>query len=74
MRNANSIAIAGGAIATAVINALVKKGVLTPDEAIQALGDAQRQLVIFLQAGSPDALEAAKIVGECVATINKNRR
>jgi hypothetical protein len=73
MRNANSIAIAGGAIATATINALVKKGVLTPDEAIQALGDAQRQIAIFLQTGGPDAFEAAKIIGECVATLNKNR-
>jgi hypothetical protein len=26
-----------------------------------------------LQTGGPDAFEAAKIIGECVATLNKNR-
>ncbi len=73
MRSLNSIAIAGGAIASALINALVKKGLLTADEAVTALSDAQRQISVFIQSGGSDAVEAARIVGDLVATINKNR-
>ena len=72
MPTANSIAIAGGAISSAVLTALVKKVVLTKEEALVALNSAQRQLGPFIQSGGPDAVDAARLIGNTILALNKD--
>lgn len=54
-----SVAIAGGAIAVALIDNLVRQNLLTPETGA-ILTDAQARLQPFLT--SPDAVEAARII------------
>lgn len=79
MRNANAIAIAGGAIATALINDMIKRGLLTTQDAKIILTDAQSRLqsVATIPAPngvgtvvSPDVTEASRIIGEIYAGLS----
>ena len=58
--SANSSAIAGGAISVSLIDTLVEKGVLTKDDALSILREAQSKLQPFLSV--PDAALAANII------------
>jgi hypothetical protein len=61
-RTADHIAIAGGIVAAALLNALVRKGVLTTSEARDLMEDAHVRLQPFL--GSPGVPESARIISE----------
>jgi hypothetical protein len=75
MRTANAIGIAGGAVAAALIAALIKKNFFTPDEARAILGDAQAKLMPFVKpptgGTADDAAEGARIIGEMYTMIPK---
>ena len=68
-----SISLAGGAIGAATIEALVKKGVLTHDDAIAILKQAQLRLSPFLQQGSQVPFDASQIIFGVIRDINKAR-
>jgi hypothetical protein len=75
MRSANAIGIAGGAVAAALIAALIKKNFFTPEEARAILGDAQAKLMPFVKpptgGTADDAAEGARIIGEMYTMIPK---
>ena len=66
MRTGNDIAIAGGAVALALIDHLVKSGKLTTDDAKAILTAAQARVRIF-----PTENEAALVVGEIYGGLRK---
>ncbi len=70
MYNANAVAIAGGAIAIALIDRLIAKKLLTADEARVILTNAQTRLQPFLDV--PDAVEGARIIGGVFQGLPKN--
>jgi hypothetical protein len=55
-------AIAGGAIAIALIDNLIERGVLTTQSARDVLAEAQRRVVPFTS--NADATEAARIISK----------
>ena len=73
VRTAYAMAAAGGAISTALTDALVKKGILTNTEAREVLSDAQNRLGPFIGLGAAgaDAAEGSRIIGELMAGLPK---
>ena len=67
----HGLALAGAAIATALLDALVKKGVFTKDEALAVMKDAQLQLSPYVQT-TTTGFEAAQIVVRIIQRINKD--
>lgn len=75
-RNATAIAIAGGAVAVALIDALTKNNMLTADTARKILTDAKARLkpheTMLPEGGgpggnvipNPDVIEAERIIGD----------
>jgi len=66
------LSLAGAAIATALIDALVAKGIFTKDEALAVMKDAQLQLAPYIQ--TTDGFDAAQIVIRTIQRINKDGR
>jgi trans-aconitate methyltransferase len=66
MRTAADLGIGGGAVALALVDRLVAKNILTPDDAKAILADAQKRAMIF-----PDGVEGARVVGEIYASLTK---
>jgi hypothetical protein len=62
LRTADHIAIAGGAVAAALVNRLVAKGILTTAEAVEISDAAADSLAPF--ATGAGAGEAARIIAE----------
>jgi hypothetical protein len=58
----NSIAIAGGAVAVSLIDALIEQKVLDAEAGAYILMRAQDRLIPHLE--NPDAARAARIIGE----------
>jgi len=58
----NAIAIAGGAVAVSLVDALIEQKILTPESGAYILMRAQDRLIPHLE--NPDAARAAKIIGE----------
>ena len=73
VRTANHFAIAGGALSAALIDALVKNGSLSSDEASLVIRDAQNRLGSFIGPGTvgTDAAEASRIIGELLLGLPK---
>jgi hypothetical protein len=65
-----SEAIAGGAIAVALIDKLISEGILTRQAGLDILGDAQRRLLPFTT--SAEATHAARIISGIYQTVSKN--
>jgi hypothetical protein len=68
MQNANSISIAGGAIAVALIDALVAQNVLSMDAKRGILAAAGNRLAPY--ANNPDASAAARLIGELLRGVS----
>jgi hypothetical protein len=58
----NSIAIAGGAVAVSLIDALIERKILSAEDGQYILMRAQDRLVPHLE--NPDAARASRIIGE----------
>jgi len=58
----NSIAIAGGAVAISLIDALIEQSILSAEDGADVLMRAQDRLIPHLK--NPDAALAANIIGE----------
>lgn len=67
----NSIAIAGGALAVSLVDALIERDVLSAEDGKYLLMRAQDRLIPFLD--NPDAARAARIIGELFDGLGKNR-
>ena len=59
---AQAAALAGGAVASALLQTLFDKGILTLDESRTVLDRAMRSLGLVIQ--SPEGMIAAKIIAE----------
>ncbi len=70
MENANSIAIAGGAVAVALIDRLVAGRILSASDARGVLTEAQRRLEPFVM--NSDAAAAARIVSDLFQGLSEN--
>jgi hypothetical protein len=55
-----AIAVAGGAIAIALLDNLIERGVLTTENGRDVLADAQRRLVAFIN--NADFTEADRVI------------
>lgn len=60
--------IAGGAIATALMDLLIAKGIISPDEARGALESAMYRAAMYT--GTLEGLEATKIIGDLLELGN----
>jgi polyhydroxyalkanoate synthesis regulator phasin len=60
--------IAGGAIAAALLDHLVAKGVLSADERQTVLEDAMYRAAMYT--GTFDGLEATKVIGALLETVS----
>jgi hypothetical protein len=64
MRNAKATGIAGGAIAIALLDKLVERGILIPADCEAICATAQVGLSPYIGIGGEVAAEASRIVGE----------
>jgi hypothetical protein len=70
--NANSIAIAGGAIAFSLVDVLTEKGLLTKDEAARVGAKALQFLTPYTMTSS-DADAACRIITDRLVGLPKTR-
>jgi hypothetical protein len=70
LRTAEHIAIAGGTVAAALLDALVRKNILTTAEARAVMDDAQVRLQPFMR--QADTAESARIISEWRGGLPKN--
>jgi hypothetical protein len=71
LRTADHIAIAGGAVAAALLDALVTKKVLTVAEAKAVMDDAHTRLRPFMT--TADGAESGRIISEWRGRIAEDR-
>lgn len=72
MINANAIAIAGGAIATSLVDVLTGKGLLTEDEAASVRARALQLLTLYTMTSS-DAEAACRMITDMLVQLPKAR-
>jgi hypothetical protein len=72
MINANAIAIAGGAVAASLVDALIDKGLLTEDEAASVRARALQLLTPYTMT-SGDAEAACRIITDMLIGLSRGR-